>query len=65
MASLSEAQKYIATIHNQFDNLLKNNSSQHFRIAEFWKSISVISKCDTTFAFDSISKLKPAGVDRT
>jgi hypothetical protein len=65
LASLSEAQSYIVTIHKQFDNVLNNNSSQHLRIAEFWKSISVISKYDTTFAFDSIAKLKPDGVDRT
>jgi len=65
LASLSEAQSYIVTIHKQFDNVLNNNNSQHLRIAEFWKSITVISKYDTTFAFDSIAKLKPDGVDRT
>ena len=56
IASLSEATSYISAINSDFNDIIKNNNSYYFRIAEFWASISVISAYETTFTFQSIAK---------
>ena len=55
IASLSEATSYISAINSDFNDIIKNNNSYYFRIAEFWASISIISAYETTFTFESIA----------
>ena len=53
IASLSEVTSYISTIYSDFTDIIKNNNSYHFRIAEFWASISVILTYDATFTSEA------------